>query len=137
MKAGTGAWRARLAKARRRAKRMKRQLWAVYLAMKDPATPILARAAIVCAIAYAASPIDLIPDFIPILGQLDDLIIVPALISLALRLIPREVAARCRREAYKRLASGERVRSPAAVAAAILFVLAWLALIVFLVSLFF
>jgi uncharacterized membrane protein YkvA (DUF1232 family) len=131
----TGA-KARLAKAKRRAKRLKRQLWAVYLAWKDPKTPALARVVIACAIAYAASPIDLIPDFIPVLGQLDDLVIVPALIALALRLIPREVAARCRREAYERLSSGERVRSPAAIAASALFVLAWLALAAFVVSLF-
>jgi uncharacterized membrane protein YkvA (DUF1232 family) len=88
---------------------MKRQLWALFLAWKDPETPILARVAIICAIAYAASPIDLIPDFIPVLGQLDDLVIVPALIALALRLIPKDVSSRARREAYKRFASGERL----------------------------
>lgn len=112
---------------RRRAAKMKRQLWALYLAWKDPATPRLAKIAIACAIAYAASPIDLIPDFIPVLGQLDDLVIVPALVALALRLIPREVAARCRREAYAHLRDGERVKSPAATVASILFVGIWLA----------
>jgi uncharacterized membrane protein YkvA (DUF1232 family) len=95
---------------RRRARKMKRRLWALYLAWKDPRTPLTARIAIACAIAYAASPIDLIPDFIPVLGQLDDLVIVPALIALALRLIPKEVAARARREAYRRQAAGERVK---------------------------
>src|SRR5512147_2884976 len=96
-----------LARARRRARRMKRQLWALYLAWKDPETPLAARIAIACAIGYAASPVDLIPDFIPVLGLIDDLLIVPALVALALRLIPKEVAARSRREAYRRLASGE------------------------------
>jgi uncharacterized membrane protein YkvA (DUF1232 family) len=124
-----------LARLRRRAKRLKRQLWAIYLAFKDPATPFLAKAVIISAIAYAASPIDLIPDFIPVLGQLDDLVIVPALVALALRLVPPEVAARCRREAWRRLAAGERLRSPAAVAASVLFVLLWAALAAWVLSL--
>jgi uncharacterized membrane protein YkvA (DUF1232 family) len=131
-RAGARAWariKARYGKLKRRAARLKRQLWAVYLAWQDPGTPFLARAIIACAIAYAASPIDLIPDFIPVLGQLDDLVIVPALIALALRLIPPEVAARCRREAWKRLGAGERVKTPAAWAAAALFALVWLGLI--------
>ena len=113
---------------RRRARKLKRQLWALYLAWKDPGTPPLARVAIVCAIGYAASPIDLIPDFIPVLGQLDDLLIVPLLIALALRLIPREVAARCRREAWRHWRAGELFRTPAAIAASVIFVLAWGAL---------
>ncbi|HCM26310.1 MAG: hypothetical protein A2Z99_00165 [Treponema sp. GWB1_62_6] len=110
----------------RRAKRLKRQLWALYLALKDPGTPILARVVILCAVAYAASPIDLIPDFIPLIGQLDDLLLVPLLITLALRLIPKDVAARCRREAWKHLVAGERVKTPAAAAAAAIFVCLWL-----------
>jgi uncharacterized membrane protein YkvA (DUF1232 family) len=122
------------ARAKRRARRMKRQLWALYLAWKDPGTPAAARIAIACAVAYAASPVDLIPDFIPLLGQLDDLVIVPALIALALRLIPKEVAARARRESYKRLASGERVKTPAAIAASALFVALWAALVAWIVS---
>ena len=126
----------RLTKLKRRAKRLKRQIWAIYLAWKDPATPWLARVIIACTIAYAASPIDLIPDFIPVLGQLDDLIIVPALIALALRLIPPEVAARCRRAAWKKLGSGERVRTPGAWVASALFILLWLALIAWLLTLF-
>ena len=127
---------ARYAKLKRRARRLKRQVWTVYLALRDPATPWAARAIIVATLAYAASPIDLIPDFIPVLGQLDDLVIMPAMIALALRLIPPEAAARCRREAWKRLASGERVRTRGSVAAAILFAALWLALAAWLVSLF-
>ena len=80
---------------KRRARKMKRQLWALFLAWKDPATPLLARVAIACAIAYAASPVDLIPDFIPVLGLLDDIVIVPALVALALRLIPRARIGTC------------------------------------------
>jgi uncharacterized membrane protein YkvA (DUF1232 family) len=117
-----------------RAERLKREIWALFLAWKDPETPALARVVIVIAIAYAASPIDLIPDFIPVLGQLDDLVILPALIALAVRLIPPEVSARCRQEAGKHLESGERVKTPAATVAAVLFVLVWVALIVWLVT---
>jgi len=80
------------------------------------------------------SPIDLIPDFIPVLGQLDDLVILPALIALAIKLIPPAVSARCRREAWKHLASGERVKTPAATVAAVVFALVWIALIVWIVS---
>jgi uncharacterized membrane protein YkvA (DUF1232 family) len=108
---------------------MRRRLWALALAWKDPATPWIARVAIACAIGYALSPIDLIPDFIPVLGQLDDLVIVPALIALALRLIPAEVAARSRREAWKRLKAGEGLKSPAAIVASAIFIAVWLALI--------
>jgi uncharacterized membrane protein YkvA (DUF1232 family) len=125
----------RLARLKRRARRLKRQLWALFLAWKDPETPLLARVIIVIAIAYAASPIDLIPDFIPVLGQLDDLLIVPALIALALRFIPPQVALRCRREAWKRLASGDRVKTPVAAVASGVFVLAWACLAAWIVSL--
>lgn len=108
---------------------MKRQLWVLALALKDPGSPWKARVAIGAALAYASSPIDLIPDFIPVLGQLDDLLIVPALIALAIRLIPREVIAKSRREAYRRRNSGERVRSLGGILSGILFGLAWAALV--------
>jgi uncharacterized membrane protein YkvA (DUF1232 family) len=131
MAAKAPAW---YAKLKRRAKRLKRQIWALYLSLKDPGTPLLARAVIIVTLAYALSPIDLIPDFIPVLGQLDDLILLPALIALAIHLIPPEVSARCRREAWKRLASGDRVRTPAATMAALLFALAWAAFIAWIVT---
>ncbi len=124
----------RVARLKRRAARLKRQVWAVFLAWKDPATPFPAKAVIAVTIAYAVSPIDLIPDFIPFLGQLDDLIIVPALIVLALRMIPPEVAARCRREAWKHLAAGDRVRTPAGWLAAAAFAAVWVLFVVWLVG---
>ena len=120
---GRSTWYARLT---RRAKRMKRQLWALFLAGKDPRTPWTARVVVAAAVAYLLSPIDLIPDFIPVLGQLDDLIIVPALIVLAIHLIPKEVMAAARREAYRHLVSGDRVKARTGTAAAVLFVAVWI-----------
>ena len=73
-----------------RACTLKRETLAVYLAAKDERTPWYAKVIALCTVAYALSPIDLIPDFIPILGYLDDVIIVPAGIALAIRLIPVE-----------------------------------------------
>lgn len=82
-----------------RAARILRELDAFQLAMRDPRTPWLPRLLLGLAIAYLASPIDLIPDFIPVLGQLDDLLIVPLLLWLALTRIPPQVMADCRARA--------------------------------------
>jgi uncharacterized membrane protein YkvA (DUF1232 family) len=73
------------------ARTLENETIAVYLAAKDPRTPWYAKAVAFFTVAYAFSPIDLIPDFIPLLGYLDDLIIIPAGIALAIRLIPVEV----------------------------------------------
>jgi uncharacterized membrane protein YkvA (DUF1232 family) len=70
---------------------LKNEAYAIYLAAKDPRTPWYAKALIYFVVAHTFSPIDLIPDFIPILGYLDDLIITPLGIALAIRLIPAEV----------------------------------------------
>jgi uncharacterized membrane protein YkvA (DUF1232 family) len=127
------SWYGRL---KRRASRLKRQVWALFLAFQDPRTPLLARVVIIVAVAYAVSPIDLIPDFIPVLGQLDDLLILPLLMALAIRMIPPDVTVRCRREAWHHLRSGDRVRTPAGTVAAIVFASLWVAAIAWLVSLF-
>lgn len=75
------------------AKSLKAELFALARAARDPRTPWLARVIAFIIVAYAASPIDLIPDFIPFFGMIDDLILVPMGIALVLRLIPKEVMA--------------------------------------------
>jgi uncharacterized membrane protein YkvA (DUF1232 family) len=79
-----------------KAQALKRETYALYLACRDPRTPWYGRALAACVVGYAFSPIDLIPDFIPVLGQLDDLLIVPCLLYAALAFIPAEVKAECR-----------------------------------------
>jgi len=78
-----------------RAKQLKTDIPAVFIAIKHPKTPILAKILAAVAIGYALSPIDLIPDFIPIIGLLDDVIIFPALIGVVVKLIPEDVFAEC------------------------------------------
>ncbi|MBO1515003.1 YkvA family protein [Metabacillus bambusae] len=70
------------------ARKLKQDLFVLYLSYKDNRTPWYAKAVAICVVAYAFSPVDLIPDFIPILGYLDDLILIPLGISLAIKLIP-------------------------------------------------
>ena len=82
-----------------RARRLKTDIPALFIGMRSPETPVAAKLLAGLAVAYALSPIDLIPDFIPVLGILDDLILLPALIALAVRLIPPDAFARYRKEA--------------------------------------
>lgn len=88
-----------LAIARERARRLKSETYALYLAYRDPRVPWYAKLVAACVVGYALSPIDLIPDFIPVLGYLDDLVLIPAGIALALKMIPPEVMAECRERA--------------------------------------
>lgn len=76
---------------RDRVRQLKNELAAIGLSMKDPRTPWYAKAAAAVVVAYALSPIDLIPDFIPVLGYLDDLVLLPVGIMLVIKLIPKEV----------------------------------------------
>jgi len=89
------------------AQRLKAEGYAVYLACRDPRTPWYAKALAACVAGYAFSPIDLIPDFIPVLGYLDDLVIVPLGIALVLKMIPAEVMVECRKAAEERLVNGK------------------------------
>ena len=79
-----------------RAKKLKSDIPAIFLTLKDKDTPIIAKILAAVTVAYALSPIDLIPDFIPVLGYLDDLIILPALAALTIKLIPKEKFEECR-----------------------------------------
>jgi uncharacterized membrane protein YkvA (DUF1232 family) len=84
-----------------RASALKRELAAISYASRDPRLPLPPKILIVLALCYALSPVDLIPDFIPILGLLDDLLIVPALISLSIKLVPKSVMEEARRRAER------------------------------------
>jgi uncharacterized membrane protein YkvA (DUF1232 family) len=88
-----------LAKLKAKAKELKYNTAALYLVYKRKDTPFLAKLVILITIGYALSPIDLIPDFIPVLGYLDDLIILPLLIYLSLKLIPGKIMEECREQA--------------------------------------
>jgi uncharacterized membrane protein YkvA (DUF1232 family) len=81
------------------ARKLKVEIYALYLAYRDPRVPWYARVFAALVVGYAFSPIDLIPDVIPVLGYLDDLLVVPLGIALAIRMIPPSVLAECREEA--------------------------------------
>ena len=114
---------------KRWAREIERDVVALWLAARDSRTPFGAKVVAAIVAAYALSPIDLIPDFIPILGYLDDLVLIPLGIILAVRLILNELVAEFRREASQRL---ERPRSAAGAAIVIVLwiaiaaILAWL-----------
>jgi len=112
-------------KLRNWARSIKRDVLALWLAARDPRTPWYAKAVAASVAAYALSPIDLIPDFVPVLGYIDDLIIVPLGIMLAIKLIPGALMVEFRQEA---LQLEGRPKSYAAAAAIILLWLAALAL---------
>lgn len=103
------------------ARRIKRDLIVVAAAARDPRTPWVATALAIVVVAYALSPIDLIPDFVPVLGLLDDLILVPLGLVLVMALIPAEVL-----DEHRRRADGAERLSPSRAAAAFI-VAIWVA----------
>jgi len=109
-----------------RARALKNEAIAVYIAAKDPRTPWYAKALVFLVVAHTFSPIDLIPDFIPVLGYLDDLIITPGGLWLAIGLIPAEVLAEAREKA-----AGSGVERSVRLAGAVVIVLVWIALLIF------
>lgn len=98
------------------ARNLKRDAHAIYLASRDPRVPWHAKALAIAVAAYALSPIDLIPDFVPVVGYLDELLILPLAIWLVVRLIPAEVMVECRARATE---AGQRPTSRAGMAAII------------------
>ncbi len=108
---------------RLRARDLKAWTYALYGAYRDPRVPWYARVFALCVVAYAFSPIDLVPDFVPVLGYLDDLILIPLGISLAIRMIPADVLAEHRERGRLLVAEGKPVNW----AAAAVIVLVWLA----------
>jgi uncharacterized membrane protein YkvA (DUF1232 family) len=111
---------------RRWAAALKRDVLALWFCYRDPRTPLVAKVLAMLIVAYALSPIDLIPDLIPVLGYLDDLILLPAAVYVALRLIPSAVLEDSRAQAADWLAA--RKAQPVSYAAAGVIVLIWLAL---------
>jgi len=92
----------RLDKAKKWAKDLKRDTVALWIAARDPRTPVAAKIVAAAVAAYALSPIDIIPDFIPVLGYLDDVLIVPLGILLAIKLVPTPLMAEFRDAAARR-----------------------------------
>lgn len=81
-----------------RARKLKTDVPALFLALKDKETPIVAKVLACITVAYALSPIDLVPDFIPVLGYLDDVILLPMFIVVTIKFIPENVLERCRKQ---------------------------------------
>jgi uncharacterized membrane protein YkvA (DUF1232 family) len=108
---------------RQLARKLKQDVVAIALAMRDPRVPWYAKALGACIIAYALSPIDLIPDFVPVVGYLDDLVLVPLGLLLMLRLIPAAVMAE------HRAAAAEIAQRPVSYAGAAAIIVIWLAVL--------
>lgn len=123
-------------KCKDKAKKLKKEIYALYLAYKSPKTSIFAKVLVVIIIAYAVSPIDFIPDFIPIIGYLDDLIILPLLIAFAIKLIPKDVMEECRKEALKDCSSkgGKKVLKKGGIIASLVIILLWIYIIYLIVK---
>lgn len=120
-----------LSKLKSYARKLKQNLFVLYLSYRDNRTPWHARFVAICVVAYAFSPIDLIPDFIPVLGYLDDLIIVPIGISLALKLIPSHIIEDNREKAEEIKKNGK----PKNWFVGLLFILIWVLLAVWICKL--
>jgi len=112
------------------ARALKNEAVAVYIAAKDPRTPWYARALIFFVVAHTFSPIDLIPDFIPVLGYLDDLIITPLGLALAIRLIPAEVLADAREHV-----AGSSVERNVKVVGVVVIIFTWFIVLILLIRL--
>ena len=115
---------------KQRARDLKAETFALYLAARDPRTPWYAKFLVAGIVGYAFSPIDLIPDFVPVFGYLDDLILLPMGISLAIKLVPNSVLAECRARAQETIRNGR----PVSRLSAAIIVVIWLALAAFCIA---
>ncbi len=110
---------------KQKAEQLKSETYALYLAYKDPRTPWYAKVFTALLVGYVFSPIDPIPDFIPVVGLLDELVVVPLGVILARKMIPEEVLAECRRKSQEAMREGKPVnRAAAAIVIAIWLLLA-------------
>ena len=115
-----------------RVQQLKGEVYALYLAYKDPRVPWYARLWVAIVVGYALSPIDLIPDFIPVVGYLDDLVLIPLGVLLAIKLIPAPVMAECRARAQAEIARNK----PTNRAAVVIIIAIWLVVAALVISLF-
>lgn len=113
-----------------RSKKIKTDVPAVFIALKKKETPLIAKIVACITVGYALSPIDLIPDFIPVLGYLDDLIILPALATLTIKLIPEDIFQSCRLESENLWKNGK----PKKWLYAIPVILIWVAIILIIIK---
>lgn len=119
-------WKTRIATLKKRAHALTEEAFALYIAARDPRVPWYARVFMGLVLAHTFSPIDLIPDFIPVLGYLDDLIITPLGIALALKMIPAEVMADARRQAAQSFRQGQ----PVSRIEALIVIAVWLVIVI-------
>ena len=113
-----------------RAKKLKTDIPAIFLALKDKETPIIAKIFAGITVAYALSPIDLIPDFIPVLGYLDDVILLPAFVALTIKFIPNDIL-----EKNRKLSEGMWDKGkPQKWYYAILIVLIWILIVIWILK---
>lgn len=115
-----------------RAKKLKLDIPAVYIALKKKETPVIAKVFALITVGYALSPIDFIPDFIPVIGFLDDLILLPVLIAITVKFIPTHIFNQCRVEAENIWNNGK----PKKWYFSIPIILIWVALVLLIVKLF-
>jgi uncharacterized membrane protein YkvA (DUF1232 family) len=106
-----------------RVKALKKETFTLYLACRHPRVPWYAKALALLVVGYALSPIDLIPDFIPVLGYLDDLILIPLGIMLVIRMIPSEVLAECRQKSETLVGRATRAGKIAAAVIVLIWIL--------------
>jgi uncharacterized membrane protein YkvA (DUF1232 family) len=111
---------------KQRARQLESETYTLYLAYKDPRVPWYAKAFAALLVGYVFSPIDPIPDFIPVIGLLDELVVVPLGVILARKMIPEEVLAECRQKSWEATREGKPVKR----AAAVVVVAVWLLLAV-------